>query len=1016
MTTVGQPERKTQDRIISLFQDQLGYRYLGNYKDRENNSNIEEDLLKKFLERSGYSPELIRKAIFQFTREAIKTEAKDLYSINKDVYDMLRYGITVKENVGDNYQTLYLIDWENPSINDFAIAEEVTIKGENTKRPDIVLYVNGIALCVLELKRSTKAIEEGIRQNLDNQREIFIRPFFTTIQFIMAGNDSQGIRYGTIETPVKYFLSWKESSPIKNILDRHLSQLCEKSRFLELIHDFVCFDRGVKKLCRFSQYFGVKAAQESLKKREGGIIWHTQGSGKSLIMVWLTQWINENFPDARVLIVTDRTELDDQIQKTFKKAGIKTIYRTQSGKDLIDKLNHYEERLVCSLIHKFGRGQKEDAQYDDYIDELKNSLPKNFSPKGDLIVFIDECHRTQSGKLHRAMKNILPDAIFIGFTGTPLLKTDKQTTLELFGKYIHTYKFDEAVQDNVILDLCYEARDIDQDLSSPEKIDQWFETKTRGLTPYALEKLKRKWATMKSLLSSKSRLERIVCDIIHDMETRDRLLSRKGNALLVSGRIHEACMFYKLFQNNNFKRCAIITSFDPSIRNIKGESTGEDNPTDTLIEDEIYRKMLNGKSPEEFQTETIKKFVEEPAQMQLLIVVDMLLTGFDAPPATYLYIDKIMRDHGLFQAICRVNRLDGDDKKFGYIIDYKDLFRSLEQSIRDYTSGPFDNYEKSDIQGLLNNRIDKSRERLDQALEIISHLCEPVAPPKETDEFIHYFVSDESSNYEEMERNKPKRMEFYKATASLSRAYANLANEMIEAGYTETERRTIHSKVKHYVDVRSEIQHAANEYIDLKTYEADMRSLIDNYIDAWGARKISAFDEMSLVEIIFKLGIDKARSELPPRIAASDTTFAEIIENNARITIVEKTPTNPKYYERMSILLDELIQKRREDAIKYEEYLKEISKLIHNVMDPTTSSIYSDNLDTPAKRSLYDNLEKDEALALNIHNEIMAVRKDCWVGDTFKEREVLHAIRKFIPDNEELVMRIFDIAQKQKEY
>src|SRR5207253_1565048 len=269
-----------------------------------------------------------------------------------------------------------------------------------------------------------------------------------------------------------------EQSSIENLLDRPLIQLCEKARFLELIHDFIVFDAGIKKLCRHHQYFGVRAAQGHVKKREGGIIWQTQGSGKSLVMVWLTKWIREHVKDARVLLITDRTELDEQIEKVFYGVN-EEIYRTKSGADLIATLNATTPWLVCSLIHKFG-GKEEGEEVGDipgYIAELKKALPQGFAPKGNLFVFVDECHRTQSGDLHDAMKTILPGAVFIGFTGTPLLKADKKKSIEVFGRYIHTYKFDEAVKDGVVLDLRYEARDIDQSITSQKKIDQWFEAK-----------------------------------------------------------------------------------------------------------------------------------------------------------------------------------------------------------------------------------------------------------------------------------------------------------------------------------------------------------------------------------------------------------------------------------------------------------------------------------------------------------------------------------------------------------
>ena len=793
MNQVGQRERQTQNRVVQLFQQHLNYRYLGNWKDKSSNSNIEVAILTEFLRhKQGYSDTLITKALYELDKIS-GDQSRSLYDINKDVYNLLRYGVKVKEGAGENTQTVKLINWEQPLQNDFAVAEEVTIKGENNKRPDIVLYINGIALGVLELKRSTISVSEGIRQNLDNQTSRFIKPFFTTMQLVMAGNDTEGLRYGTIETPEKYYLTWKEKDLSPNLsptrrealivpppslippslippslagkgvrglgfLDNHLLQFCEKSRFLELIHDFIVFDLGTKKICRHNQYFGVKAAQDYLHRREGGIIWHSQGSGKSLTMVWLAKWIQENITDSRVLIITDREELDSQIQDNFLGVS-ENIYRTTSGKDLIDKLNDTKTWLICSLIHKFG---KKEPDYDQYITQIKSDITTEFQPKGDIYIFVDECHRTQSGKLHSAMKELIPNAVIIGFTGTPLLKKDKnQKSTAVFGEYIHTYKFDEAASDKVILDLRYEARNVDQNITSPDKIDRWFEAKTQNLTEFAKNKLKKRWGTMQKVLSSQSRLSKIVDDIIFDFGTKDRLSNGRGNAMLVCGSIYEACKYYELFLNKGFPRCAIITSYDGKSQSIKGESTGEDKATEKLEQYEIYQKMLGGVSADKFEKDVKNKFIHQPAQMKLLIVVDKLLTGFDAPSATYLYIDKNMRDHGLFQAICRVNRLDGEDKEYGYIIDYKDLFKSIDESVKDYTREVFEDYDDDDIDGLLGDRITKGRERLEASRESIKALCEPVQPPQDTPAYIHYFCAADINDSQ-------KRIALYKYTEKLA--------------------------------------------------------------------------------------------------------------------------------------------------------------------------------------------------------------------------------------------------------
>src|ERR1035437_9342684 len=818
------------------------------------------------------------------------------------------------------------------------------------------------------------------------------------MQLVMAGNDTEAFRYGTIQTQEKYNLTWKEESAVENLLDRALIQLCNKARFLELIHDFIVFDAGVKKLCRHNQYFGMRAAQPFVKKREGGIIWHTQGSGKSLVMVWLGQWIREHVTDPRVLIITDRTELDEQIEKVFKGVN-EDIYRTDSGADMIATLNSTKPWLICSLIHKFGSKQNGDDEgdADEFIKEMKKALPPDFKPKGNLFVFVDECHRTQSGKLHEAMKEILPGAVFIGFTGTPLLKADKQKSIEIFGRYIHTYKFDEAVKDGVVLDLRYEAREIDQSITSQKKIDEWFELKTKGLTDLAKAQLKQRWGTMQKVLSSRSRLENIAADILMDFEKCDRLKSGRGNAMLLSGSIYEACKFFEIFDRTDLHgKCAIVTSYVPSSTSIKGEESGE-GQTEKLEQYAIYQKMLADwfnevpekaiNRVEEFELAVKKKFIEEPGQMKLLIVVDKLLTGFDAPPATYLYIDKQMRDHGLFQAICRVNRLDGDDKDYGYIIDYKDLFKSLEGAVNDYTSGAFDGYDKEDVAGLLENRLEKARERLEEAKETVRALCEPVEPPKDSAAHLRYFCAQESGNAGQLKENEPKRLTLYKQVAELVRAFADIANELPEAGFTPSQIESMKAEVGKFEKAREEVKLASGDYIDLKMYEPAMRHLIDNYIRAEESEKIASFDNMPLVQLIVERGADAVMA-LPSGIRNNKDATAETIENNVRKLIIDEQPLNPKYYDRMSELLDALIVQRKKEALDYQKYLERITDLAKKVSNPASGESYPKELDTPGKRALFDNLGKDQALALAIDSSIRANRQDDWRNNPFKIKKV----------------------------
>ncbi len=1027
MSKVGQIERATQNRIVKWFQETLKYDYLGNWEERDGNSNIEEEELRKYLQGTKkYSEELINKAIFALKKEATINSNDDLFTANKEVYSLLRYGTSKKVEAIKRPEHVDFIDWDNPLNNNFAIAEEVTIRGAKERRPDIVIYINGIAIGVLELKKASVSASEGIRQNLSNQLHLFNKSFFTTIQFVLAGNDSNGLYYGTTKTEEKYFLKWKEDNDVYDpnviLLDKHIEQFCNRERLLEIVHDFVIFDHGTKKLCRPNQYFGIKEAQKYISRKEGGIIWHTQGSGKSLTMVWLAKWVLENNPKARLLIVTDRTDLDEQIEGVFLGVG-ETITRTKSGADLISRLNNTSPRLLCSLVHKFGG--KEDNAANEFIEELK--ISKDFQPKGDFIVFIDECHRTQSGDLHSAMKTILPDnSIFIGFTGTPLLKKDKKKSLEIFGRYIHSYKFDEAVRDGVVLDLLYEARDVDQHVFDQKGIDEWFAIVTHGMNDIPKAELKQKWGTMQKVLSTKTRLEKIVFDIKKDFITKPRLKDGRGNAILVARSIYEACRYYEIFQSFGIKKCGIITSFEPNENSIKIEETGA-GETEKKEQFEIYQKMLKDydfKDAESFEKFAKKKFKEEPANMQLLIVVDKLLTGFDAIHCTYLYIDKQMQDHGLFQAICRTNRLGKEEendpyyKEFGYIVDYKNLLENLNKSISDYTSDAFDEYDIDDVKGLLTDRLEKAKERLEDAVEALHQLCLDIPAPKQLEQYYHYFCGD-PTNKDDLKDNEQKRLTLYKLVVALIRAYNNIASEIIEAGFTQAEADKIKEKVNYYAELRNSIKHYSSDYIDLKKYEPDMRQMLDMYLTADPSRVLSNLGEATLLQLIVDNGIEEATDKLPSSIKGNKSAMSETIENNMRKTIIQEMPINPAYYEKMSVLLVELIRLRKEGAMSYEELLKEYEELARSIQ-PNTKKSYPKDVDTRPKQALYDNLEGNEQLSILMDEKVRYVKDDDWRSTHIKRRKVELAIKDVLEKNnitdETVLSKIFDIVSNQKEY
>lgn len=1034
MPKINETERKTQNRVLALFQDKAGldYAYLGDLHGQQN-TNIMEDRLTAWLTSSkggGYSRAIADKAVLELVKAAGNLQ-QGLYKANQNVYSLLKYGAKVHETPGAPDKTVYFIDWAHSHHNEFAVAEEVTIKSGSERRPDLVVYINGIAVAVIELKKSTVSVSRGIRQNLSNQSEHFNRPFFTTIQFVMAGNPGEGLRYAAIDTKEKYYLEWKNDAvhtmaqpqddvsldilekckSLHNKLDRQLFSMFQKRRFLDLIHNFIVFDKGEKRVCRHNQFFGVKKAQVKLNRKQGGIIWHTQGSGKTLTMVWLSKWILAGNPEARVLIITDREELDGQMEKVY--LGVdEQVYRTKSCEDLVRRLDKTEKRLICSLIHKFGvrtRSESSEAQtkksVEQFIRELKAALPTGFRAKGDFVVFVDECHRTQSGLLHKAMKEILPNAIFIGFTGTPLLVKDKKTSIEIFAPgYIHTYKYDEAVADGVVLDLRYEARDIEQIISNQERIDQYFDIKTRGLNDAAKAKLKSKWGNMQKVYSSLKRLEVIAEDIISDFDIKRRLADGNGNAMLVADSIYSACKYYEIFQSRGFRQCAIVTSFVPLAGNLRTEA--ED--AEEFKKYEAYMHMLNGQSAEDFEAEAKRKFIEEPAQMKLLIVVDKLLTGFDAPPCTYLYIDKSMRDHGLFQAICRVNRLDGEEKDFGYIVDYKQLFGELADALNKYTAGAFEGYSPEDVEGLIKDRLAEAKKYLDITLEELEDLCGGVSAPRDEIDFIHYFCGEDGVGGIDDESCSRSREKLYKLVNRLIRAYVEIKGEMNEAGYTAAEQVEISKMVTFYTALKETIGNASGDFIDLKSYEADMRRLIDTYIKADDSRKIGEFDDFTLLDFVLAQG-EKLGGK-------GKEAAAEAIENNIRKKVVEKILINPKYYEKMSVILDELIRARREGAIAYEEMLAKYIELVKNAETPENNPRYPESIrHSGALRALFDNCGEDEALALALDKAVRESKQADFRHNEFKERRIKQALYNVLEDRDE-VERVYNIVVEQGEY
>lgn len=1024
-----QLEREYQNQIVEIFRNELGYRYLGKFqyehgaKSTPNgyvNKPIREEDVRSFLSREGSdnTPMMVDEAIRQLKNSAHLGNNRhgELLTTNCKLYDILTTNVKAKPDKGQNERDVCFFDFQHPENNDFAIAEEVSyICGLTNKnsRPDLVIYVNGIALAVIELKRSIVSLDEGIKQNLSNEKDL-IPSFFTTVQFTIAASDKNGFEYGTIGTPRKFWCPWKkdgstvnnETDEVKNVDNPPLEDKAafrsffNKDTFMHLVRYGVIDDGGTKKVMRPHQYYALRAAMPRLKAKADGVIWHSQGSGKSLTMVWLAKYIHSNFEDPRVLVITDRTELDSQIQNAFLRSNEDAI-KASSSDDLLDLLAGGEQWLICSLIHKFGKHidpetGKEVVGYDNapiplekYLDELKKIVAKKY-PNGfkakwtNKFVFVDECHRTQGGRLHEAMRLIMgDDVMFIGFTGTPLLKEQKKrggfaeykkakNTSEIrFGAFIHTYLHKEAVADKVILDLQYEGRNVEQEIRSKDKLDEKLNQLLAETSEENQQLIKDRWATLEKVYSSSERIERIGYSILDDL-SRYPFNQDWCNAMLVAGNIYSAYKYYKFFQykceNHGLRgRCAVVTSYQPNESDLRKVDDGN---AETIAESK-YKYEMAKKSFEEagvtdadrYEEWAKKKFKEQPSQMKLLIVVDKLLTGFDAPSATHLYIDRDMCDHNLFQAICRVNRLGEDLKKdksdpnsetifshkeYGLIVDFKILFDNIQNAIDKFNKGAFDGYDPSDIGGILEDALTKGKSRLERSLKAYRALVADWQRQGLTD-------NDKLAEYYKEPEQKMFRITVYKILDQFVTSYHNIADNIIKAGYTQDEASEIHRMAGDAACTRKRIAQASGDDVDLKAFDPQMRNLLDQYIRAEDAETvIPATADFSFLDLLTKNSDTEETAQKAEKEAKSKKGAAEKIEAKVRQVINDWNARDKSEGMRFSEQLKAIIESAQKQIIDDAKRIRELIELLKE-MNGKGGDKHPESIVTAFARALFNN-------------------------------------------------------------
>ena len=934
-------ENKIQQNSINLLQS-LGYKFISreeNLKLRGGKTSevlFREILTKKLGEINGYEYKGNR---YKFSQSNVLKAVDELAGVslneglmvaNEKITNLLLLGTSLEENLEDGTRRSFsfkFIDFENLQNNDFYVTEEFEVsrinQGEIQKhrRPDLVLFINGIPIVVIELKKSSVSLENGIKQLEKEQGKDEIAHLFKYIQLTIAANSSEA-RYGTTGTPFKFYSVWKEQNGANenlkgvikdrkiSVLDTTLFALLSKDRLLRLIRHYILFDKRMKKVCRYQQFFAI---EETLKRvstledgaRVGGLIWHTQGSGKSLTMVMLTKLLKQIYPNSKIIVVTDRIDLDEQIHETFKNTDIKAG-RASSGSDLIEKLQSGVS-VITTLVHKFEKVQSQKVVIRD----------------SDIFVLVDESHRTQGGDLHKAMKKALPLACYIGFTGTPLLKREKNSFAK-FGGEIHRYTIDDAVKDGAVLPLLYEGRYVGQEVLDAEGLTRKFDLISKELSDEAKRDLQQKWARFERVASSEQRLELIAVDINEHFKKTLKMANGGFKAMLATQRKYDAIKYHEIFEEfGEIKTAYVISS------NEHEELEGGHKEYVA----KAWQETIKGYGSEEAYLKHVKDEFIYGDEIDLLIVVDKLLTGFDAPRASTLYIDKQLKEHNLLQAIARVNRLY-DGKDYGYIIDYRGLLGELDQALTSYAS--LSGFDPEDITGAV---IDV-RSEIIKAKTYYTHL---------DDLFSSVKFKDDLESYVAVLEDVQKRDDFKEWLSQFARAFKlALSSEKIYDILSEEEIKAYKQRVKFYNELRKAVQLRYHEACDFGKYEAQMQKLLDTYVNAQGV------NELTKLVNIFETEFDDEVQRVEGKNAKADTIISAV-----SAVVKEKMDSNPAFYKSIAQQIQDIIDEYKAKRLSEEEKLakaKLLKDLITGALKPSEDRYPKEFNDKKILFTIYDNL------------------------------------------------------------